>query len=330
MARAATFEHLRLVKASALYEYRLNTRLFQHIGNSAFADRIAREPRSLSHENGLVPPGTPPYVLYHSWKKGYVELSAREATSMRKLMRTPPSRAPASAYARDLGALGWCDLGEPPVRSLVERCTDRFHAIQNERELGVFLRLVARARPRVVVELGTARGGVFYCLSQLAHPEALLVSVDLPGGPNCGGQTEVERRVFRSFARPAQRMTFIPRNSQLASTQQALRRAVGGRPIDLLFIDADHSYAGVRADFEAYSGLVRPGGMIVLHDIVGHEATWGSYFGVGDLWDEVKSRYRSKEIFDPDGCRSPAMPEGEKMAWGIGVLWTPPARGAGG
>lgn len=35
---------------------------------------------------------------------------------------------------------------------------------------------------------------------------------------------------------------------------------------DLLLIDADHSEAGVRRDYEDYAPLVRPGGVIAFHD----------------------------------------------------------------
>jgi cephalosporin hydroxylase len=38
------------------------------------------------------------------------------------------------------------------------------------------------------------------------------------------------------------------------------------RPIRFLFIDADHSYDGVKADFETWSPYVVPGGFIVFHD----------------------------------------------------------------
>jgi len=36
--------------------------------------------------------------------------------------------------------------------------------------------------------------------------------------------------------------------------------------IDLLFIDGDHSYEGVKLDFELYSKLLAPKGVIILHD----------------------------------------------------------------
>ena len=37
--------------------------------------------------------------------------------------------------------------------------------------------------------------------------------------------------------------------------------------IDLLFIDGDHSYEGVKLDFELYSKILSPDGIIILHDI---------------------------------------------------------------
>jgi hypothetical protein len=43
--------------------------------------------------------------------------------------------------------------------------------------------------------------------------------------------------------------------------------AVNGEPaIDFIFIDGDHSYDGLRQDWEAWSGLVGAGGFIALHD----------------------------------------------------------------
>jgi predicted O-methyltransferase YrrM len=38
------------------------------------------------------------------------------------------------------------------------------------------------------------------------------------------------------------------------------------RPIDVLFIDGDHSYEGCRADLEAWLPFVQPGGWIAFHD----------------------------------------------------------------
>jgi len=42
--------------------------------------------------------------------------------------------------------------------------------------------------------------------------------------------------------------------------------ASGEAAIDFVFIDGDHSYEGLREDWEAWSGLVAAGGLVALHD----------------------------------------------------------------
>lgn len=49
--------------------------------------------------------------------------------------------------------------------------------------------------------------------------------------------------------------------------------------VDLLLIDGDHSYAGVKADWEAYKHLLRPGSTVVFHD-------WGWAEGVKQVIEE--------------------------------------------
>lgn len=39
-------------------------------------------------------------------------------------------------------------------------------------------------------------------------------------------------------------------------------------PIDLLFLDGDHSYDAVRRDFADWAPKIRPGGYLVMHDVV--------------------------------------------------------------
>lgn len=41
-----------------------------------------------------------------------------------------------------------------------------------------------------------------------------------------------------------------------------------GEPIDLLFLDGDHSYDAVLRDYRDWAPKVRPGGFLVLHDVV--------------------------------------------------------------
>lgn len=57
----------------------------------------------------------------------------------------------------------------------------------------------------------------------------------------------------------------------VADTGEAAGR-YAGRPIRFLLIDADHSYEGVRRDFESWLPHVAPGGMMVFHDYAMPEA----------------------------------------------------------
>jgi hypothetical protein len=56
-------------------------------------------------------------------------------------------------------------------------------AMQKVRELAPLIALLRRRPLEVIVEIGTARGGTFYASCKLAGPDAVVVSIDLPGGP---------------------------------------------------------------------------------------------------------------------------------------------------
>lgn len=53
---------------------------------------------------------------------------------------------------------------------------------------------------------------------------------------------------------------------EVISLTTAAAKSYRGNPIRVLLIDADHSYAGVRSDFEAWWPFVAPGGLIIFHD----------------------------------------------------------------
>lgn len=54
---------------------------------------------------------------------------------------------------------------------------------------------------------------------------------------------------------------------EATGAQAAARwRAAARPPADFVFVDADHSWEGVRADWEGWSDLVEAGGVVALHD----------------------------------------------------------------
>jgi hypothetical protein len=67
------------------------------------------------------------------------------------------------------------------ARALAKRAV-RLGANQKVDELTRLIRLLKRRRLETVVEIGTARGGTLAAWCALAQPDAVLVSIDLPGG----------------------------------------------------------------------------------------------------------------------------------------------------
>jgi cephalosporin hydroxylase len=162
------------------------------------------------------------------------------------------------------------------------------------------LPLIARAtaeKPRVICEIGTQDSGNLFLLARLLQTASYCVAVDLE---------------FRNSWR-AKRMVgshcelrFIRGSSQSHLTFARVRNALKGRPVDLLFIDGDHSYSGAMRDFVNYRTLVRPGGLIAFHDIVpDHSMRFGTvtagYAGdVPQLWVDLREHFDHQEfIADP-------------------------------
>jgi len=81
---------------------------------------------------------------------------------------------------------------------------------------------------------------------------------------------------------------------------------------DFVFIDGDHSFEGVKADFYNVLPYLKKGTPVAFHDIVisDFHHTHGCY--VGEFWEELKKEYKATRFseFKTD------------QAWaGIGVVW---------
>lgn len=68
-----------------------------------------------------------------------------------------------------------------------------------------------------------------------------------------------------------------------------------------IHIDGDHSYKGVRADFEHFWPRLEKGGFIALHDIY-IKKQGGLAYGVRKLWQELKTEKRYNMIEFPGDC----------------------------
>lgn len=161
-------------------------------------------------------------------------------------------------------------------------------------EIAQLATTVQSLKPSTVLEIGTANGGTLFLWSRLASSDATIVSVDLPGGPLGGGYPKWKIPFYGSFARDGQRIWLVRGDSHDPTIFREVTRILGVRKLDFLFVDGDHTYEGVRKDFEMYSPLVRRGGLMAFHDIVPHPP--GSGCEVSKFWNEVGNKHKGLEI----------------------------------
>lgn len=167
-------------------------------------------------------------------------------------------------------------------------------AIQKEVELARFLAVAMDLEPQVTVEVGSFAGGTLWAWMQFCPR---VIGLDMPPkGFTTGRQlNELGCEVLLG-------------DSHDPAMVAELEDMLAGEPVDLLFIDGDHTFEGVKADYEMYSPLVRPGGLIAFHDVCGHPTM--PFIEVDRFWATLPG---DKEEFIA----------GPELWGGIGVLAVP-------
>jgi predicted O-methyltransferase YrrM len=149
------------------------------------------------------------------------------------------------------------------------------------------------------LEIGSYFGYSLHHWLYYSSKEATIVSIDLPISDFCGKQDP--RVPIQEYAianewklwtkRNKNKLYLIQSASQLETTKQEAIKLNQEKPFDFVFIDGDHRYEAVKKDFEMYSSMVRPGGMVALHDI-----GYAEEGGVHSYWDSIKNDFKHLEL----------------------------------
>lgn len=177
---------------------------------------------------------------------------------------------------------------------------------QHPEEFEPVLEALREIGPKTILEVGIDWGGTLVRWCELVGPQGLVIGVDR--------DPKTAEKVSENCGESGQAAKIIIGDSMDPETLAKVKGALDGRPVDFLFIDGDHSYAGVKEDYETYSPLVAPGGVIAFHDIVTPAVVRNSYrkgtfVGVGKFWKEFRARDKMEFIY-PNG----------KPKYGIGVI----------
>lgn len=171
---------------------------------------------------------------------------------------------------------------------------------QDPAEFAQFLELVRALGVKNYLEVGCRNGDTFYAVMQTIGEGGYGLAVDLP--ENMSAKSNLLATVDE-LDRSGIACDVMFGDSQHSTMVDRVRQR---GPFDLILIDADHRYEGIRKDFDSYANLAP---VIVLHDVAaprGHMSD-GYENGVGVFWSEIKGRFRSQEFVTP----------GSQMGFGI-------------
>ena len=93
--------------------------------------------------------------------------------------------------------------------------------------------------------------------------------------------------MYNSFTLSEQKLFLLRVDSHKEETLKQVKAILGMTKLDFLFIDGDHTYEGVKKDFEMYSVLVKQEGIIAFHDIV--PGSGENDGGVPKFWGKIRA-----------------------------------------
>jgi predicted O-methyltransferase YrrM len=183
----------------------------------------------------------------------------------------------------------------------------KFRAIQFYSGLGnssyLLYGLARSIKPEVCVEIGSARGNstcaIGMALKENGHGKLYAIDPHTTTAWNDSNSVqtfEILRNNIAALKLTEQVEIIRSFSSEAASTWT--------RPIDLLFIDGDHTYEGVKRDWDLFIPHVSPFGVVVFHDTIGDlkpDPEWSrSDMGVPGFVDDLRRQGYQVVTIDQD------------------------------
>lgn len=171
------------------------------------------------------------------------------------------------------------DDEDKKLKNIIDKSFDEYGAKQNRSEIRTVAHSLSDIEPQTVVEIGTAEGGSLFVWSQYLKSVDYIVSIDKDhtkeSMDKCGSMAaDTEIRCIDSI-------------SQDPDAVNNTHKFIQPNGIDFLFIDGGSLKHEVRADYENFSDMVNPGGIIAFHDILTHRERPESV-EVYEVWKEVR------------------------------------------
>ena len=161
-------------------------------------------------------------------------------------------------------------------------CDSPQPAMQKWTEFAELLEYLDGREFKNILEIGTLNGGTLKGWREIARKDARFTMLDYGDIP----VTDILK-----LPKEGQFAQCTIGDSHNPDTAQLIKEYA---PFDFIFIDGDHTYEGVKKDFEMYAPMLVEGGIVGFHDIVEH--TKHKKVGVFKFWAELKKAYPKCEI----------------------------------
>jgi predicted O-methyltransferase YrrM len=149
-------------------------------------------------------------------------------------------------------------------------------------EAALLYRLARDATTGPFAEIGRFKGGSTFVFASALPDGVELWSYDLHVAlrPDMPGESlDAELRAALERYGLSHKVHLLVADSRTVDPPPA--------PLELLFVDGDHSYEGANADYERWAAFVRPGGHLLFHDAVDSGSYGNFYPGVARAVGEV-------------------------------------------
>ena len=148
------------------------------------------------------------------------------------------------------------------------------------------LQKIKKRTPKIILEIGSARGGFIYLLSAtLGNIGSTFITIDpYDKGTKYEKQFNVYKHTIKKLKQfyPKNNYLHIKGKSNSKKTIVSLKRYLGDKKVNFLFIDGSHKYEAVLNDWGNYSYFLDKNGLAAFHDI-------GAYIDVKKAWKKIIS-----------------------------------------
>ena len=130
---------------------------------------------------------------------------------------------------------------------------------QHQEEFWNLIELLQKHKVKNILEIGSSHGGTLTFFKELMKDDGVLVAIE--------NNKDIAFSLPKSWSYIPENIYLLNNNSHHKKTWQSIKKILGNKLFDFIFIDGDHSYEGCIKDFELSFPFLKNGGIVAFHDV---------------------------------------------------------------